>query len=327
MAGDVTLEDLMGMNVNYYFTLVSFTLLVHEYCITFVAEVERFWSVGRLNWASGFFYLNRYLTLFGHIPVVMEFFWANSNPHKIQICHQLQSFHQYLAIVIQLVVACMMIMRMYALYERSRKVLALHIGVAVAAVAIGCWSVLGGKSEKSPDVLVPVGCGATLTHNQLFSWSDSGLGAAWGGMLVFDALVFGMTLYKSLSIPRTREINLLTVLLRDGKLFPFTRGVATMSTNIVSSIMISRLMLNLRHPSLAPHQKRSYLTTTEEATYPNLTFIEPQYDTEYSDAGGIISQPARGRSHSVYDYLAKGSSRKTDDSHEMKLLERDRYPV
>lgn len=37
-------------------------------------------------------------------------------------------------------------------------------------------------------------------------------------MLVFDALVFGMTLYKSLALVRSSpEINLLTVLLRDGK--------------------------------------------------------------------------------------------------------------
>ena len=43
-----------------------------------------------------------------------------------------------------------------------------------------------------------------------------GLGAAWGGMLIFDALVFGMTLYKSLTLPRLRGVNLLSVLFRDG---------------------------------------------------------------------------------------------------------------
>ena len=34
----------------------------------------------------------------------------------------------------------MLIMRMYALYERSRKVLALYIVVAVAIVVVGCVS-------------------------------------------------------------------------------------------------------------------------------------------------------------------------------------------
>ena len=34
----------------------------------------------------------------------------------------------------------MLIMRMYALYDRSRKVLALYIVIAVVAVAVGCVS-------------------------------------------------------------------------------------------------------------------------------------------------------------------------------------------
>lgn len=78
----------------------------------------------------------------------------------------------------------MLIMRMYALYERSKRVLALLLGVAIAAVAVGCvslllncdndriqmfyhqWSILGGKKSKSPEILVPIGCGASLTHYQ-----------------------------------------------------------------------------------------------------------------------------------------------------------------
>ena len=76
-------------------------------------------------------------------------------------CSHFQTFHQYLAVVIQIIVACrpilseilhndlnwafssdlaMLIMRMYALYERSQKVLALYIVVAVAIVVVGCVS-------------------------------------------------------------------------------------------------------------------------------------------------------------------------------------------
>jgi len=76
-------------------------------------------------------------------------------------CRHLQLFHQYLVIVIQVVVACipilseilwddadcisfpdigMLIMRVYALYERSRKVLALYIVVTAIIVVMGCVS-------------------------------------------------------------------------------------------------------------------------------------------------------------------------------------------
>jgi hypothetical protein len=59
-------------------------ILLCEYCLTFVAEVERCWG-RRLNWALGFFYLNRYLALFGHIPIMLEYFLSTSNPNKAEV--------------------------------------------------------------------------------------------------------------------------------------------------------------------------------------------------------------------------------------------------
>ncbi len=44
---------------------------------------------------------------------------------------------------------------------------------------------------------------------------------AWGGMLVFDVLVFLMTLYKSLTLPRLKGVSLLSVLFRDGMFYFF----------------------------------------------------------------------------------------------------------
>ena len=41
--------------------------------------------MGKLNWATGFFYLNRYLTLFGHVPIMMEVFWSTPNPNKVEV--------------------------------------------------------------------------------------------------------------------------------------------------------------------------------------------------------------------------------------------------
>ncbi|KAF8908526.1 hypothetical protein CPB84DRAFT_1766837 [Gymnopilus junonius] len=347
MAEDVTLNDLAGFAVNYYINLAAFTLLVYDYFLTFVPEVERFWCSGRLNWATGFFYFNRYASLLGHAPVMMEFFWSTANPAKISICHSLQSYHQYLAIVIQLVVACIMIMRIYALYECSVKVLALQIIVAALAVAVGCWAVLGGKKETFPDVLIPTGCASSLTRYQA-----TRLGAAWGGLLFFDTLVFGMTLYKAFSFPHAKEITLLTVLLRDGAVFfcimvaanlgnmltfmfgtPYTRGVATTLTNVLSSVMISRLMLNLRHPALVSHGTSRSMAPTEELTYPNITFFGPSYQTDSSGTDATPtslseSEPTRpGRTRMMYTYLAGGSNRNNHDIDSIELLDRNGHLV
>jgi len=298
MASDVTLAELKSLNAGYYLNLVSFSILLYDYCLTFVAEVERCW-MGEFNWATGFFYLNRYLTLFGHVPIMLEYFWSIPNPNKAKICHDLRSFHPYLAIVIQIVVASMLIMRMYALYDRSRKVLALYIVVAAAIVFGACWAMLGGKKEKNLDVQAKIGCAPNMSRERAIR-----LGAAWVGMFAFDSLVFCMTLYKSIVLPRPIGVNILDILFRDGAIYfgvivgsnlanvltymlggPFTRGIATSFTNIISSVMISRLVLNLRHPSL---RRRASFTSAADMTYSNFTFVQPERPNRTSEFEGHI---------------------------------------
>ncbi|PIL26040.1 hypothetical protein GSI_11794 [Ganoderma sinense ZZ0214-1] len=54
----------------------TFTILYFDYVITFGTEVERFWAT-RFSSPSSVFYLNRYLSLFGHIPIVYQFYEAH----------------------------------------------------------------------------------------------------------------------------------------------------------------------------------------------------------------------------------------------------------
>jgi hypothetical protein len=51
----------------------------------------------------------------------------------------------------------------------------------------------------------------------LWDTSPSGLGVAWVEMLVFDSLVFCMTLYKSVVLPRPNRVNMMDILFRDGE--------------------------------------------------------------------------------------------------------------
>ncbi|KIM38068.1 hypothetical protein M413DRAFT_448092 [Hebeloma cylindrosporum] len=120
-----------------------------------------------------------------------------------------------------------------------------------------------------------------------------------------------MTLYKAIVLPRPNGVNILTVLLRDGTIYfgvmvvsnlanvltfmlggSLTRGAATTFSNVMASVMISRLMLNLRDPSLLINGGH---TTTVELTYPNLTLSESEYlpyiSEEASCSRVVPSQP------------------------------------
>ncbi|KAF9003226.1 hypothetical protein BDQ17DRAFT_1355765 [Cyathus striatus] len=255
--------------VNNYICAASLVILFYDYFLTLSEEVERFWKTKRTNWASTFFYLNRYLSLLGHIPIAFQIFWESRASERLNICLQLLSYHQYLAVVIQTIVGILLIMRTYALYERRLRILLGTCAAAAAVIIYGTMCIVKGhKTNITVASLPPFGCTMPLSE------SDSlRLASAWTGMLCFDILIFVMTVYKS--VTRKREVNstLLNVLLLDGAIYfgvmviagvtvivtfrvlpPYERGLTVILTNIMSSTMISRLMLNLRDPKLVSSQ-------------------------------------------------------------------------
>ena len=59
----------------------------------------------------------------------------------------------------------------------------------------------------------------------------------------------------------------------------------------ISSVMITRLMLNLRDPTFISTSERN---ASEDTGYPNLTFVESHYPTQFSDRGGFEESESRG---------------------------------
>ncbi|KAJ6576046.1 hypothetical protein DFH09DRAFT_1311495 [Mycena vulgaris] len=278
-----TIKVQQQINSNYYFNLIAFTLLFYDYFLTLDWEVARYWG-SILTVPNVLFFLNRYGTLFGTIPVVFQFFWtADPTPNKLavlQICQHLHSYHQYFAVVTQILIGIMLILRTYALYERNNRVLALMVCISAGVIAVGIWSVLVGPGAVSgndaTELHLFIGCSSSVSASQ-----SVGLAAAWAGMGVFDCTIFSLTLYRALSKRRSQGLDLLTVLLRDGTIYfgvmvasnvsniltfiyggPYTRGIPTTFINVISSIMISRLMLNLRDPSLSTMSGRFSGSTT-----------------------------------------------------------------
>ncbi|KAH0584834.1 hypothetical protein H2248_008112 [Termitomyces sp. 'cryptogamus'] len=102
----------------------------------------------------------------------------------------------------------------------------------------------------------------------IIAWlRTTGLANAWIGMLMFDALIFSITVYKSWKRGYMVRRSLFKVLLRDGAIYfgimvaialvtvitfhDYQRGSTATLANIVSSTMINRLMLNIRDPKFS----------------------------------------------------------------------------
>lgn len=278
------------LNHNYYANLISFSILYYDYLLTLPLEIDRFWfnRQASCSWASFLFFLNRYVSLFGHIPIAMEYLWTGNLDLKEKMCSPLQSYHQYFAILSQLIVGALLITRTYALYEYNRRVLFSLVFIALSVSAFGTWSIITSKGDTlpAPELIPRVGCMQSLTRNQ-----GNHFAIAWSGLLLFDITVFVLTLYKSITYRHRGGRTLLNVLVLDGAMYfgimvvtnlaniltfllgePYTMGLYTTFTNVISSTMISRLMINLRNPSLTSTRPLS-TTLASMNTYAYMTTV------------------------------------------------------
>ncbi|KAF8189492.1 hypothetical protein K438DRAFT_1832686 [Mycena galopus ATCC 62051] len=254
--------------------IVNGALLYYDFLLTLDLEISRYWGTS-LSWPTLLFFLNRYLTLLGNVPAVVQRFWtAPSTPDKIKRCQQLEYYHQWFLIATQIIIGVMLFLRTYALYGQDKRILGLMAAVGACTIGACIWGTIfaGRVVDVWPGAIVPVdiGCVYEITHVQ-----SIGLTVAWGSMAAFDCLIFFLTLYRALSRRYRTGLLLLNVLLRDGSLYfgvvlisnvsnistfvfggLYTRGVLTTFTNIVSSILISRLMLNIRNPALSTTANR-----------------------------------------------------------------------
>ncbi|KAF7349433.1 hypothetical protein MSAN_01733200 [Mycena sanguinolenta] len=291
-------EIQIQLNVHDYISLVAFTLLYYDFCLTIPREVSRYWGT-RLTWPTFLFYLNRYASISGTAPVIVEYFLDLAQSKSAV------TYHQVAAIIAQIVVGAMLVTRTYALYGQSPMVLVFMLLVASGALGFGAWSLVYTKQlPTSPQNIYPlIGCGTNLSMHVAYR-----LGHAWMGMLVFDCMIFILTARKACQNRQTsgeRRGGLVPTLLRDGALYfflmgmansgniisfmfagPYLRGVGTTVTNVLSSILITRLMLNLRDPKL--------IAAAESTVFPDMdiTTFEPYYGTGVSAVDN--SEPDNG---------------------------------
>ncbi|KAI0780737.1 hypothetical protein BD413DRAFT_463774, partial [Trametes elegans] len=248
-------------------------ILYYDFAITVLPEIQYCWTQPRSRTAFMLFVGMRYLGLLGSIPIFFEYFLENENDHvsrNAPTCRELQLYHQAFIMTTQGIVAILILLRTYALYHGSKRVLvslvAMYIGGAIHCV-VALVTTQGPLSTKTPLHFKYPLCNTSLTDEQGIH-----LALAWSAMLWFDTVIFALTLYKAIQM--RREISsgsLIERLFRDGTIYygilvalnmtnivtflktpsgsPM-KGVASVMANVLSMTLTSRLMLNLRDPSL-----------------------------------------------------------------------------
>ncbi|KAJ7487992.1 hypothetical protein FB451DRAFT_1390956 [Mycena latifolia] len=289
--------------------------------MTFVADHEITFLWKRARSASAYwFFAIRYLGFVGNIPVTVFTFYtmapkllyfpegpfagvmhitsgiswyslAHNLLFQVWICDPPRNSADLAAVV--------MLLRIYALYGRNIRLLVCLLGLSVPLISVIVWSMLGQHSES---IVILPGCHSSISRSTVH-YSDLGLivrptpsfhtlnankltdlAAAWEALFVYDALIFGLTVFKTYSTWRRagsqHYLPIHILILRDGALYfaamalanllnivtfylsgPILAGSLSTFASCMSVALMSRLMLNLHqkaHVGVLTHLNLSF---------------------------------------------------------------------
>jgi len=245
-----------------YHILASVVMLYFDWMLTFSLEVERFWK-SKLTGPTILFFANRYFPIIGVILEMVAYF-TDLIPPEICAKHVVPLIVM-MVLVNQSVVGMVLLLRTYALYHRNNTILLLISVAWATATAVGIW----GGSCLVPQVLPPGTTQACIAHapdNLQYRFS-----AAYFGLLGYDALIYALTLRKTLGICQAKSFftvsnnALVGLVMRDGSIYYMVLLVATLLSvmmicfapsdlrninatfnALISVTITSRLLLNLR---------------------------------------------------------------------------------
>ncbi|KAJ7435684.1 hypothetical protein B0H11DRAFT_1755828, partial [Mycena galericulata] len=176
------------------------------------SDCEINWLWGRQKSSSAYwFFVNRYFAFFSGIPVSALPFLTLS----AQACRSYSIFREVAFVVSQIITSIIMMIRVYALFGRNKRVLWFVIATRVCVVGVSVWSV---TSQMATHSITLGGCHFGLLQSTIYP----GLAGSWEGLFVFDTVIFGLTVYNAYTTRRwmNSQMNLRARLVRDGVHFP-----------------------------------------------------------------------------------------------------------
>lgn len=269
----------------------SVGLLYYDYFLTLSREIQWVWlGSHQVSWASAFFFANRYISFFGYMPMIYEFFSFRNDESRIPICTALRSYREILILITQCLVSFFLIAQTYALWNRNRVVL--WILVATAAAVITYTIIIYAMThhyfyDDHPSSIARYTCLFRISDDRSYKMLS-----AWIGVFIFDGLIFSLSVAKVVQYAKRERPPILWLLLRDGVIYfaivsmgclavvlsfwprvivfdEYSRGGAEIILNSLSSTLASRLFLNLRDPTLNGAPQNRFSEDTRFAFYPN----------------------------------------------------------
>jgi len=229
--------------------------LLYDHLLTLDLEVQYIWNQSKRR-SSYWFFALRYLVTCGEIVVLVLRF--SPPPSNADTCNLYETFINVYTLVVELIVPILLAMRVYAMYECSKRILWTLWGALALVLPVVVWSVV--VSSLGTVLLAGIVCDRYFVEEKA-----TYLAITWSCALTYDSLIFCLTVYKSYRTRKTYakmdiQIPLMNLMIRDGVVYfvviccvhavnialsaTGSTGMSALTRNI-SAMMILRLMLNL----------------------------------------------------------------------------------
>lgn len=255
----MSLNNFSGAFTHSCAQVFAISVLYYDHVLTFPAEVSHVWSQP-ISVNTLLFLLNRYVAFLGNVAVPLIGF---SGLISLTSCTSATYVRQGLLVLSQVLVSVTLAIRIIALYHSTRRIILWVVGCGTVLTGVTFWSLVGQHATFVPDA---PGCYYVMSET-----TGIHLAFAWEAQAIFDALVFALTVMRTLKMRKLHNmdislsgVGLLDVLLRDGALYfavmalanlaniftlyfstPALKGFLSTPASCVSVTLCSRLVLHL----------------------------------------------------------------------------------
>ncbi|TFY69726.1 hypothetical protein EVG20_g3023 [Dentipellis fragilis] len=288
-------------NIMVFPPVASLALLTYDTILTFDQEVEYIWS-RKLNAPQILYFISRYSPYIDTILDVYDYVAKNPDPRVCRTTYGISSVFNAMGTALSEII---LIMRTYALYDRSTKFLYILGTIWIVAVSVVLWAVSefvkSTVFEPQPNAAIP-GCNLASASSVVF--------ICFAVLLVVESIIVGCTIWKGITLIRRAKTSNLLRIIYYLAIFPFTVGNVIILltaptelldlfdtlTRVLHAMLCCRIILHLRaagHTSAYSIDVTTYASGEIRCRHPESEGTKQLGET-LLPGGGVVLDEGRG---------------------------------
>jgi hypothetical protein len=294
------IDDLTAMYRTNYMGFASFTMLIWDHIDTFEKEVLYIWK-SKKSLMTTLFLINRYLTPLGFIVNLFAYLSSVWTP---EVCSRFIRFEGSMTLIGINIVALMMFLRIQVLYNRRWFVLGPLAFIGLFQVCMNAWLLTRGVAVVHNEMSGVLAC--TMIFDPQISVLASS--SAWLPLL-YDTLVLGLTVYKTLPSLKNRNTSyVMKRLLEDGLIYytaifavtavltimiiaapPGLKNITAQLELLLTVAMMSRITINLKQSvhkmndtTVRPNLPSMFTQQSQMNVSTNINIVAPGFNQRKS---------------------------------------------